>query len=88
MDLPLDIQVEKAIRSDRVKRERRLYEVVGLIAQKLPDKDPVEIMRTVTAWKDKEGRRRNQRWRPEMLNDAHLDRSIKDAEEWLEAERG
>ena len=81
-----DVEAEKAIRAYRVRQERRLYECVGKLAKKLPAQDPPEIMRTVTAWKGKDGRERGGIMRPELLSDERLSRSIADAEAWLEAE--
>lgn len=75
---------EQAIRAHRVRMERRLYELVGLLAQKHSDKDPVEIMRTVTSWTGKDGKERRGMMRPELLSDERLEKSILDAEGWLD----
>lgn len=85
MDLPMDMVAEKAIRAFRVKQERTLYALVGKLATKL-ERDPVEVMLTVTAWTGKDGKERRGIMRPELLSDERLDRSVKDAEAWLEAE--
>lgn len=76
-------RAEQAMRAHRVRMERRLYELVGLLAEKHPDRDPVEIMQTVTSWRGKDGKERRGSFRPELLSDERLERSIADGEGWL-----
>ena len=83
-ELPADQLAEKAIRAHRVRQERTLYGLVGQLSEKLPDMDPPEIMRTVTAWTGKDGKQRGGIMRPELLSDERLAKSIEDAQGWLE----
>lgn len=80
--MTLDQETEQSIKRFRVRQERRLYELVGEISKRL-DKDPPEVMQTVTSWKGKDGRERQGGLRPELLSDERLANSIKDAEGWL-----
>lgn len=77
-------QTEQAIRAHRVRMERRLYELVGQISQK-SRKDPVWVMRMCTSYKRPDGSIVAGLMRPELIrSDERLERSVKDAEMWLE----
>lgn len=81
---PPDIRTENAIREAKWKRERKLLELVGKIAEKT-GKDATAVMRTVTAYKRRaDDRMVDGRTNPALLTDERLDKSLADAEGWLE----
>jgi hypothetical protein len=75
---------EALLRQSRVARERQFFAAVKELADLLPTTDPAEIARTITSYKNKDGRTVGGTPRPELLSDARLDKSLEDARGWKE----
>lgn len=81
---PPDVAAEKAIRAHVEGRRRRLYALVQQLSLKTGD-DPAKVMRTVTAYEDKRTRRIVPgKLNAYLLSDEALEKSIADAEGWLD----
>lgn len=83
-DLPADIQGERLLRDSRVAKERRFYEMIRRLSELQPQKDPSDIAREVTTYQAKDGRQVRGVVRPEGLTDERLDRSLEDAQWWID----
>jgi hypothetical protein len=86
-EMPAEARVEQAVAAERSRLRTRLYELVTALEKAL-DKDPAEIMRTVTGYTDRKTQRRVMgKLNAHLLSDEHLQRSIADAEAWLRRSR-
>jgi len=64
--------------------ERQLYRLVGEISRKT-HLDPVSIMKTATSYRRPDGTIVQGMMRPELIrSDERLERSVADAQKWLE----
>ena len=90
-DLPADVQGERLLHQSRVARERKFYALIQRLSELQPEKDPPDIAREVTCYTAKDGRQVKGVVRPEGMSEERLDRSLEDAQWWiddLEAKRG
>lgn len=89
--LPADVQGERLLHQSRVARERKFYALIQRLSELQPEKDPPDIAREVTCYTSKDGRQVKGVVRPEGMSEERLDRSLEDAQWWiddLEAKRG
>jgi hypothetical protein len=82
--IPPDVRGEKILRDSRVARERLFYARITRLAELQPDKDPTEIAREVTSYTGKDGKAVTGIVRPERLSDERLEKSLEDAQWWIE----
>ena len=85
----------RLLHESRVAKERRFYAFVSRLAELQPEKDPPDIARELTGYTTKDGRKVRGVVRPETLTEERLDRSLEDAQWWVdeltkpkEAQRG
>jgi hypothetical protein len=81
--VPPDVRTENALRGARWKTERRLLELVGLIAERT-GKEAQDVMKEATAYKRKsDDQLITGRTNPALLSEERLEKSVEDAEAWL-----
>lgn len=74
----------RLLHESRVAKERRFYAFVSRLAELQPEKDPPDIARELTGYTTKDGRKVRGVVRPELLTEERLDRSLEDAQWWVD----
>lgn len=74
----------RLLHESRVAKERRFYAAVARLSELQPEKDPPDIARELTGYTAKAGHKVKGVVRPEGLTDERLDKSLEDAEWWID----
>lgn len=74
----------RLLHESRVAKERRFYALISRLSELQPEKDPPDIAREVTSYKAKDGRQVRGVVRPEGMTEERLDRSLEDAQWWID----